>query len=115
MAACIISLAALNVVPSINNDALFNHNFVVFSATLSHLYHFFVRFINLFTLFANFTHLTHLAASAVQRKAAAIAAHHTHHVTTATATVIAISSAISHANWAFSSLRLNAQYQMISL
>jgi hypothetical protein len=105
----------LNAVPSNSSDADLYHSFAAFAHIDNHLYHFFDMFINLYIFLAIFTHLAHLAINAVQRKAVAIATHHTHQVATATATVIVISVAISHNNWAFSSLRLNAQYHIISL
>ena len=119
--------AALKAVPSNNNQV----PIVVPNATLpaelavfttfqachivrASLY-FWVNWIAFSIFFAKFNHLSHFAATPAQRRATAIAAHHTHHVTTATATVITISVMISHANFAFSSLRFQNQYHLISL
>jgi hypothetical protein len=106
----IVLAAALNIVPSSNNhvpivvhSATFPKVFAVFT-TFNHCHIVFASlnvFINLttFSIFvANFTHLLPLAARAAQRNAPAIAIVHIPQVTTATATVIAISLAISHAN-----------------
>jgi hypothetical protein len=115
---CIIFDAALNVVPSINNAVHFQRTCVVLPArlaTLNHFVHNFIILIAFCILFANFAHLAALASILAPRKAHATIAHHTQAVHTATTTVIIISTKISQAILAFSSLRSQRPYHTISL
>jgi hypothetical protein len=105
----------LNVVPSINNDAHLYQDFTTLAHIDNHLYHFCDICTTFKTLFAKLVHFAALKAIDPPRKIAAIATHHIHPVTTATATVITISVKISHASFAFSSLRFQNQYHLISL
>jgi hypothetical protein len=114
-AACMVLLALLNIVPSNNNPGASTANFATFDDALNHLYQFFESDAILLILSAVFTHFAALAHVAQTRKSQAVAAAHIQPVATAIATVIAISTKISHIIFAFSSLRSNAQYQTISL
>ena len=106
----IIFEAALNTVHSIINDhmryavyAFFNH-FVAFWKS-------FQTFINLITLLAIFTDQNFCAQLII----AQVTQLHTHWVIITVATVMAISFATFHAVFALLSLKLNRQYQTISL
>jgi hypothetical protein len=114
-AACIDLLALLNIVPSNNNQGAFIPNFAIFHVADNHLYHFCDNCTAFDNFVARFIHLAHLAASAHQRSIAAVAAAHIHQVATATATVIATSTKISPTILAFSSLRSQNQYHIMSL
>jgi hypothetical protein len=105
----------LKVVPSISNAVHLYHNFTVFAHIDNHLYHFCDNCITFDILFANFNHLADLAAILAPRNAHATMTAHVHAVATATITVMIISAKISHASFAFSSLRSQKPYHTISL
>jgi hypothetical protein len=113
-----VLVAALNTVPSMSNHAACVVNMDIFPAVFAILNHFIHKLFNLTSfciLFANLTHLVALAAFDHTFSIAAIAPVPAHHVTTHTATVMAISVAISQASLAFSSLAFRNQYQIMSL
>ena len=114
-AAWTVLLALLKIVPSSNNHGASTPNFATFHAVFNERYPLFVNKAIFLILFAVFIHLAALAHVAHTRNNQAIAAAHIHPVATAIATVIAISTNISHIIFAFSSLRSNAQYHTISL
>ena len=107
--------AALNAVPSSRSPLALSQIFVALPAQLRDLYDFCPITTAFLIVFATLTHLAAFAVAAAPLSIPATIAHPIPPVTTATATVIAISIIISPTIFAFLSLKLKAQYPIISL
>lgn len=92
-----------------------SQSFVAFPAILRDLYDFCQMIATLLIVFASLIHLAALAPVASPLSIPATMAHPMPPVATAIATVIAISTMISPASFAFSSLRSQKPYPIISL
>ena len=107
--------AALKAVPSSRRPLAWSQSFVALPVQLRALYDL-CQIVTIFLIvFASLTHLAALAPVASPLNIPATIAPHIPPVATAIATVIAISTMISPASFAFSSLRSQSPYPIISL